>query len=62
MTKREGECSSIEGSDYGSIPQEESIFWDIETKADKESLYLSEHEEEPSQARHCVGPTTPGAT
>jgi len=60
VTNREGECSLTEGSDYDSVPPEEVEFWDIEIKENKESQYVSE--EESSQARHCVRPTTPGAT
>ena len=43
-TNIEGECSSTEGSDYGSVPLEEEKFWEIEIEKDKESQYLSEEE------------------
>jgi len=56
-TNREGECSSIEGSDYDSILPEEVEFWEIVTDT---SQYPSEYES--SQAGHCVRPTTPGTT
>lgn len=56
-TNREGECSSIEVSEYGSILPEEATFWETETTT---SQYQSD--DNSSQVGHCVGPTTPKTT
>lgn len=57
MTNREGECSSTEGNDYASVLLEEIEFWETKTTT---SQYQSD--EDSSQARNSVGPTTPGTT
>lgn len=54
VTKREGECSSIEGNDYDLVLPDEAELWEIETMT---TQYQSD--EDSSQTEHCVGPTDP---
>lgn len=56
-TNKEGECGSTEGSNYDSVFLEEAKFLKVETKT---TQYHSE--DDSSQARNYVRPTTPGTT